>query len=439
MKLSNYNFLKNYDGVNVFFNAKTCALAIVNDEFLQVYTDIENGLFDENKYSQALLSDMKLSGCILEDDINELHTFEYYRNMQKYDNTNLGLTIAPTLDCNFRCTYCFENHQKGLMSESVQKALIQFIKSKIGVIKTLSITWYGGEPLLAKKIIYSLSEAMVALCEANKVKYNAFIITNASLLTDEDIVCFKKYRITGAQVTIDGPKEIHDSRRINISGNSTFDLLLKNVNKLLAAGLDVVVRINIDKNNIDHVNDLLITLKSEIALYQKIKIDFGKVSAFTDVCKDIENNCYDNEQYANILLPLYGKVLSMGFSMNKMVIYPKVRFNYCCAEYANSFVIDSEGYLYKCWNHVGRTNTSCGNLQEAENQGINNNYLKWILRNPVEDKKCKECKYLPICVGGCPDIVFEKKDNSPACDIIKYNLDEVLRFYYLTLKGSEEN
>ena len=28
MKLSNYNFLKNYDGVNVFFNAKTCALAI---------------------------------------------------------------------------------------------------------------------------------------------------------------------------------------------------------------------------------------------------------------------------------------------------------------------------------------------------------------------------------------------------------------------------
>ena len=121
--------------------------------------------------------------------------------------------------------------------------------------------------------------------------------------------------------------------------------------------------------------------------------------------------------------------------MNKMSIYPQVRFNYCCADYINSFVIDNEGYLYKCWNHVGRKHTSCGNLLSGESQFFNKNHLKWILRNPAKSEKCKDCKYLPICAGGCPDRMLE--ENEAICDTVKFNLDKVLQYYYNTLKGSE--
>ncbi len=47
------------------------------------------------------------------------------------------------------------------------------------------------------------------------------------------LLLLQKYKIRGAQVTIDGPKDVHDSRRISCNGKSTFDLLINNVNKLL--------------------------------------------------------------------------------------------------------------------------------------------------------------------------------------------------------------
>ena len=127
----------------------------------------------------------------------------------------------------------------------------------------------------------------------NNIEYNAFIITNASLLTDDDIIAFKNYHIKGAQVTIDGPQKIHDKRRISCNGKSTFNLLINNIDKLLNNDLDVILRINVDKENVNSLDELLNIIKKRILKYQKLRIDFGKVSMFTEICKSIENNCFD--------------------------------------------------------------------------------------------------------------------------------------------------
>ncbi|MBQ3450791.1 MAG: hypothetical protein IJG32_00790 [Selenomonadaceae bacterium] len=52
--------------------------------------------------------------------------------------------------------------------------------------------WYGGEPLLAKEIIWSLSEKFLEFCATKAIDYDAFIITNASLLEDSDVELFKR-------------------------------------------------------------------------------------------------------------------------------------------------------------------------------------------------------------------------------------------------------
>ena len=435
MKLSRFNFLQQFEGVTVFFNAMTCALAVVDENFLQVVEDIKNNSYDEKKYSADLISDMKISGCIVADDVDELERLEFFRNVQKYDMTNLGLTIAPTLDCNFRCKYCFETHPKGLMSEKVQADLMNFIEKRLETVKNFSVTWYGGEPLLAKNIIYNLSEKILALCEKSGIDYEAFIITNASLMTNDDIEKFKKYKIGGAQITIDGPKEIHDSRRKNITNESTFDKLIDCANSLLNNDLTVIVRINIDKENINRVDELLETLRARIDKHENLKIDFGQVSAFTDICKSIESDCYNNEQYADMMLPLYTKVQNLGFDVNKMSVYPSPRVNYCCSDYANSFVVDNRGEIFRCWNHVGNSKKSCGNVENFDIDELGKNYLSAVQWNPIRHAKCRECKYLPICMGGCPDAMKNSADGQPVCGTVKYNLDEVLRFYYEQLKG----
>ena len=435
MKLSRYNFLKRYGDVTIFFNAATCALAVVDENFLHVFEDVKNNSYDENKYDAELINDMKESGCLIDDNVDELEQLEFYRNVSKYSMTNFALTIAPTLDCNFRCKYCFETHPKGIMNKETQAALMKFVESRLDVAKNFSVTWYGGEPLLAKEIVYNLSEKFLELCKKNSIEYDAFIVTNASLMEDSDIENFKKYKILGAQITIDGPKEIHDSRRRSIKNESTFDKLIDRVNALLNNDLKVIVRINVDKENINSVEKLLETLRQKITCYDKLIIDFGQVSTFTDICRSIESDCYNNEQYADIMLPLYEKANSCGFSLNKMSVYPSPKMNFCCHDYANSFVVDSNGNLYKCWNHVGNAKKSHGNVKNFENSFRNANYLSAVQWNPVRNLKCRDCDILPICIGGCPDAMSNSADGEPVCGTIRYNLDKVLEYYYEQLKG----
>ena len=435
MKLSRYNFLKQFDDATIFFNATTCALAVVDENFLQVVDDIKNNSYVEENYDAKLIEDMKNSGCIVEDNLDELERLEFFRNIAKYDMTNFGLTVAPTLDCNFRCKYCFETHPKGIMSDEVQADLVKFVENRLTAAKNFSVTWYGGEPLLAKDIVYNLSEKFLALCEKSNINYDAFIITNASLMNDNDIENFKKYKIHGAQITIDGPKEIHDQRRRNVKNESTFDKLIDRINALLNNDLTAICRINIDKENINRVDELLETLRQKIDRYQDLKIDFGQVSAFTDICKSIESDCYNNEQYADIMLPLYAKVQDFGFEINKMFVYPSPRVNFCCYDYANSFVVDNHGEIYRCWNHVGNSKYSCGKVKNFANDKLESNYLSAIQWNPIRNSKCRDCKYLPICMGGCPDAMKNSADGQPICGTVKYNLDKVLNYYYEQLKG----
>lgn len=435
MKLSRYNFLKKFDEATVFFNAVTCALAVVDENFLRVVDDVKNNCYDETKYDSQLISDMKISGCLVEDEVDELERLEFFRNLSKYDMTRLGLTIAPTLDCNFRCKYCFETHPKGIMTPETQEVLIKFVEQRLEVAKSFSVTWYGGEPLLAKNIIYSLSEKFLELCAKKNIDYDAFIITNASLMTDSDIENFKKYKIHGAQVTIDGVKEIHDARRKNITGESTFDKLIERVNALLNNDLTAIVRINIDKENISRVDELLKILRERIDKHENLKIDLGKVTAFTEICKSVESDCYESEQFAKIMLPLYEKVFAQGFKVNKMMGYPVPRTNYCTSDYVNSFVIDNHGEIFRCWNHVGNLKRSCGNINNFDVESLNKIYLSAIQWNPIRHKKCRECYCLPICMGGCPDVMRTSEDGNPVCGTIKYNLDKVLEYYYSQLKG----
>ena len=435
MKLSRYNFLRRYEDATIFFNAATCALAVVDENFLRVLDDVKSNSYDEKNYDAQLIADMKASGCLVEDDVDELERLEFYRNLSKYDATNFGLTIAPTLDCNFRCKYCFETHPKGKMSSETQAALVSFVEGRLARAKNFSVTWYGGEPLLAKEIVYALSERFLTLCEKFAVDYDAFIITNASLLEDSDVELFKQYKIRGAQVTIDGVKEIHDSRRRSVTGESTFDRLIDRVNVLLNNDLSAIVRINIDKDNIARVDELLDVLAERIDRRADLKIDFGQVTPFTDICKSIESDCYNNAQFADVMLPLYAKVLARGFTVNKMAAYPSLRVNVCCADYVNSFVVDNHGELYRCWNHVQNSGDSCGNVKDGDNLTLERNYLSWILWNPIRHPKCCECACLPICMGGCPYLMRRSDDGQPVCKMVKYNLDKVLEYYYEQLKG----
>lgn len=96
---------------------------------------------------------------LIEEDIDELELVRYNISRSRFSTSTLSLTIAPTSDCNFRCIYCFQKdkHDHEYMSDELQTSIVNFVNKHANHIHTLNIIWYGGEPLLAFKIIESLS------------------------------------------------------------------------------------------------------------------------------------------------------------------------------------------------------------------------------------------------------------------------------------------
>jgi len=171
------------------------------------------------------------------------------RYFRSHNPKSLSLTIAPTLQCNFRCQYCFEDNRNESMPVRIQNRLLEFAREKLPEDGSLNVTWFGGEPLLAMETIEFLHRNLQAICMERNGKYNVnSMITNGYLLSGEVAERLQAMNITSVQITLDGPPEIHDRRRPLADGSGTFAAIVKNM-KAAKDRLNIVVRVNVDKNN----------------------------------------------------------------------------------------------------------------------------------------------------------------------------------------------
>jgi uncharacterized protein len=83
------------------------------------------------------------------------------------------------------------------------------------------VTWYGGEPLLGIPVIERLTSKFKEICERKKAEYTAGSI-NGYLFTTKIVKQLLGLGIDFAQITVDGPKETHDSRRPLVGGGQTY-------------------------------------------------------------------------------------------------------------------------------------------------------------------------------------------------------------------------
>jgi len=431
MKVSKYNKIIRSGDKDVAFNSATCALAEIDGRFWNIYNNIETlDIGSLNVSQKEIFNNMLASGYLVSDDVDELKILEYNYLSSKFVENNLALTIAPTLECNFACPYCYETPKKGYMSESIQEAIVELVKKKVKNINSLSITWYGGEPVLGKDIIISLSERFIDLCEKNEVTYNAFIITNGYLLNQNIIDTFKTLKINGYQITIDGPPEIHNKRRkFKNADIDTFSKIIENIKILKSRELDTHIRVNIDDQNKEHIEELLEILRKNNL--NDLSVNLGHVRGDTGVGVNVKETLLSNKNYADIDFKNRELLKKYGFSKGSTVeYYPRVKTNYCGADSMGAYVIDGQGFMYKCWNDIGEEVLTIGNILDIKSgNGFNDYRLKnnidYMMWSPFEHEKCRECWILPICMGGCPYNGI-RNDNNPECEKWKYTIEEAL-------------
>jgi len=170
----------------LIFNSFTGSLLELSPQEHQLVEPVLDGHTTDtgdNKLNQRLLD----AGVIVPQDLDELAVIRERRDLRHLEKNFLGLTIAPTLQCNFRCDYCFEAHPNERMNADTEEALYKFIEEKSKNAKGISVTWYGGEPLLALKTLVRIQKYINEFGEKRGLTINREMITNGFLLNPKAV------------------------------------------------------------------------------------------------------------------------------------------------------------------------------------------------------------------------------------------------------------
>ena len=423
MKLSKYNFhykLAENTEETLIYNSRTNALALIENENFKYLSGKTDNIVVENK---KLRKNLLRGGFLLDSNVNELDLIKINLLKARFNNDSLGLTIAPTLACNFKCIYCYEkeNLNNSYMTEEVIQAMLEFIKKRIETITNLGITWYGGEPLLALDTIEYLSKEIIKMCDENNVNYNAGIITNGYSFTKEVAQKLKDLRVEHAQITLDGTEEIHNQRRPLVNGRETFNTIIQNINDT-ADIMKISIRVNTDKSNIDKLDGLLDTLIS-YNLHNRVHVYLGFVDSINECYAD--DQCLSREGFSKLNYIAEKKLVDKGFVKSSEYKYPRLHANYCGADNDSTYVVGPKGYIYKCYNEIGDRTAVIDSILDTDEDFNLALYNKYMLHMPVDDEVCSQCKLLPICMGGCPYHKITKNDKK--CSEYKYSLEEYLK------------
>ena len=397
MKPSKYNHFCSFTSEqSIAYNARSGALALIDNNKLKMYTEFVNaGKEIEDK---ELEQDLLHGSFLVEDSIDELDIIRHNMLRGRYATNVLTLTIAPTSDCNFRCVYCYQKSVLNCeyMSESVQDAIINLVDSMKSHLQAVSVTWYGGEPLLALPIIQKISTELIKICDVNHISYTANMITNGYLLSRSTLEVLKGIRIQFLQITLDGGPKQHNAKRPLSNGDESFWVILNNLRNGYDLLPQVSLRINLDCNNLS-AGDEVKQYITEYGIIDKVVPYYGRIRN--------DNECYDDDkclsacEFAEIEYDFALEVNSSAF--RKPVRLPNSRTSFCGADRVYSFVISANGLLYKCWSDIGNLSRSVGNILNSAND-INSTYLEYLLFDPTQIAPCKDCNILPICMGGCP-------------------------------------
>ncbi len=313
----------------------------------------------------------------------------------------LLLTIAPTVACNLRCPYCFETeHPNRYLDRDEVDAIVRMVRRRLrDGARSLSITWFGGEPLLHLDGIRRLTGLLRPLATFAGATYRSNIITNGTRLTGDTAAELARLGVEFAQISLDGDQPRHDATRIDIRGRGTFDRILAAI-EAATAHLAVVVRIQVDRRSAPTVPGLLDRI-AERGI-PRLVIDFVALdppSMFQPGPSD-DSLFLTVAEFAEAEIRWRRQAAALGLDTGGGGLQPVNEPAPCAAVHSGHLGVEPGGHVTRCWADVADPGGRVGRLDENGLQ-IDGRDDAWRRHLPF-DHGCETCAVLPLCVGGCP-------------------------------------
>lgn len=302
--------------------------------------------------------------------------------------------------CNIECDYCYVEPFKGKTRKMSTEVLERSISSLLKNSGHPTISWHGGEPMLASLKFYEAAMIIMQTYGQDDKRVRNQIQTNATLITPE-FACFFKEHDFGVGVSIDGPDYVHSKHRVNFSGKSSFSRALVGLQHLLDAGIKPWVIATVTKDGLAYSRESFEFLLSlglkDIRFTPVFETGPGKfgispedwatylISIFDQWFERADPDIHIRELEQIIAWMLGDKI-------------PLCNGNQGCLNWVS---VSPGGELYPCEYFKGRF--SYGNVLDMDLSEIESTeqfveYKKAFVTPPPE---CQACAYIALCGNGC--------------------------------------
>ena len=334
--------------------------------------------------------------------------------------------------CNLDCAYCFYLEKEQLYPDSrfrmgdevLERYIVQLIESHRS--DTVTVTWQGGEPTLMGVDFFRRAVAFQRKHARPGMRFENSLQTNGTLLTDEWCEFFGENGFL-VGISIDGPRELHDTYRVNRAGKPTFDSVMRGLRLLQAHEVDHNILVSVNRNNAAHPLEIYRFFRDEV---------LSDWLQFIPVVERVgESEATDRsvtpEQWGEFLVTVFdewaandvGRMFVQTFeaAVSKWMGMPSSGMCIFEPTCGYALALEHNGDLYAC-DHFVDPDHLLGNIAQSHmTELVASGRQAAFGRNKRDSlpRACRECDVLFACQGECPRNRFTRTaDGEPGLNYL---------------------
>jgi uncharacterized protein len=470
------------DKNNYLYDTGTGKVVELDDDSLEFFS----ALFDKNvcvtklkkiangnKHIDYILDFLEKENLLCNPHIEHFISLE---NNIKEENLKMEqLIIELTGKCNLRCKYCIYNdyndgnrnfNTKEIEFETARKAIDYIYQHRHN--KKLSITFYGGEPLIKFNIMKECIDYSLEHLKDCNLSFS--FTTNLTLMTKEIADYLAQVPQLSIVLSLDGPEDVHNKARVYADEKPTFKDAFKGL-KVLADAVNKYKKTTIIFNavllppytakRLGRINYFFESLDF-MPKGTGVRVSYPSPNTVPGSYLDeLKNDGYsDSEINGGWIEWAMSKMTKSDFAENRLNIYSDVLeacltrihnrtlrdkpidmyfYNGCCVPGQRRLYVCTDG-SYKVCERIGNS-PIIGNVESGLNEEIiKEYYLKKYEVESIQDcSKCWAVQLCDICYSDCyEEFGIDINKKRKRCQAVRDRYKSWLAYYYRVLEDSPE-
>jgi uncharacterized protein len=341
--------------------------------------------------------------------------------------TVLTVIMKATRLCNLRCTYC-HSWRAGPNQTMTFPVLARATRDALRdpSVRWVDFVWHGGEATLLPREFYRRALWLQERFRRPGQTVLNTVQTNGTRLNDSWLDFLREHDFS-VGVSLDGPPEVHDARRVDMGGKPTSARVRRGIERLRAAGIErsgtlMVVDQEIIAAGADRVLEYLDEIGvRRVALLNVLpentppgappRGDYLPFPSFVDFLRDLFRVWWPSYRGRIVVRELADLAGQIRGEAPQICVFA----GECFGTY---LTVEPTGEVSACDKYIGDDTYRFGDVLAT---GLTGALLSDQLARVRDDNKravdrMRDCRWFRVCHGGCPHDRYTGERRLPGYD-----------------------